>query len=158
MAALLLFHLSGSALAFPADAIAELVLEPRLLRPPAAPSVVAGLLNRRGEPVPVVRLSRLLELPDPPPGLFRVLVVLSRPLRWAVLAERADAVLDLHTQPPPEAGMSFNDCVTALAGIAGGMVAVLSPERLLRRNEILALEDFSQWAGERMEDFSLAHS
>lgn len=158
MAALLLFHLSGTALAFPADAIAELVLEPRLIRLPATPTVVAGLMNRRGQPVPVVRLSRLLGLPEPSSGLFRVLVVLSRPLHWAVLVERADAVLDLRTQPPPEAGMTFNNCVTALAATADAMVAVLSPERLLRRREALALEDFRQRSRERMEEFSLAHS
>jgi purine-binding chemotaxis protein CheW len=152
------FRLSGARLALPADCVAEIVLEPQLTRPPAAPPVMAGLMNLRGCVVPVIRLERLLELPAPAPGPFRPLLVLSRPppAPWAVLVEQVEAVLgnDFRGEPPP-ADLAFNDCVVAVLATPDGLVAVLAPERLMRKREALALEAFVDRANARLEDFGV---
>lgn len=152
------FRLSGTRLALPADCIAEIVLEPRLVRPPTAPPVVAGVMVLRGCLVPVIRLERLLELPKPANLPFRPLLVLSRPppAPWAVLVERVEEILGPEfVRLPPPADLAFDDCVSALLATPEGAVPVLAPERLLRKRESLALEVFRDRAAARLEDFSL---
>ncbi len=154
---LVIFRLSGLRLALPADCLAEIVLEPRLVRPPAAPEVVAGIMDLRGSMVPVVRLDRLLSLPPPARGAFRPLLVLSRPppAPWAFLVEAVEdaAMAELSPVPPD---LAFDDCVSAAMPTSEGVVAVLAPERLLRRRESQALEEFRDHAAARLEEFRLA--
>lgn len=150
------FRLSRVRLALPADCLAEIVLEPRLIRPPTAPKVVAGVMDLRGCMVPVVRLDRLLGLPAPSSAPFRPVLVLSRPppAPWAVLVDEVEDVVDSGTPrlpSPPE--IAFDDCVLGLLPLSGGPVPVLAPERLLRKRETLALEDFGDRAAIRLEDF-----
>jgi purine-binding chemotaxis protein CheW len=153
------FRLSGARLALPADSVAEIVLEPRLLRPPAAPEVVAGVMDLRGCAVPVVRLERLLGLPPPACAAFRPLLVLSRPppAPWAVLAEAVEQIVC--AGPAPVAAprdLAFDDCLAFMLATPQGMVPVLAPERLLRKRETLALEEFRDIAAARLEEFRLA--
>lgn len=153
------FLLSGVRLALPADCIAEIVLEPRLVRPPTAPNVVAGVMDLRGCMVPVVRLERLLDLAASSPAPFRPVLVLSRPppAPWAVLVDQVEEVLGtgVPCRPPP-LDVSFDDCVQGMLPLAAGPVPVLAPERLLRKREALALEEFRDRAAARLEGFDLA--
>lgn len=152
----LTFRLSGGRLALPADCVAEIVLEPRLDRLPTAPPVVAGVMNLRGDAVPVLRAERILGRAEPVPAPFRAVIVLSRPppAPWALLVDRADDVApaSLSAVPPD---MAFDDCVCGVLVLADGLVPLLSPERLLRRREADALEAFRDRAAERLKEFSL---
>lgn len=156
---LVVFAVSGQRLAVAAEAVAEIVHEPALLHPPAMPPVLAGLLQLRGQVVPVVRPDRLLGLPPPAPAPYRVLLVLSGAAAapWALLADHAEAVCEAGelAQPPPD--IAFDDCIVAVAALPGGAVPVLSVERLLRRREIEALTSFARRAADRWEEFSLGH-
>lgn len=155
---LVMFAVSGSTLALPADAVSEFVPEPALLRPPGMPSVLAGLFRLRGRVVPAVRTERLLDLPPPRPGPFRALVVLrSSEGPWALLVERVMAVVSAGELAPAPAGLSFYDCVMALHSTAEGAVPVLSPYRLMRRRESLALASFADRAAQRWEEFAVGH-
>ncbi|HLO79184.1 MAG TPA: chemotaxis protein CheW, partial [Magnetospirillum sp.] len=137
---LVMFAVSGRRLAFPADAVAELVLEPALESPPEMPTVLAGLFNLRGRVVPVVRPDRLLGLPPPAAGLFRTLLVINgRDGPWALLAERALAVVEADAAEAAPADVSFDDCVVAMHAAPEGAVPVLSPDRLVRRREAQVL-------------------
>lgn len=150
---------SGWLLALPAAAIAELVHEPALVQPPNMPAVLAGLLNLRGQVVPVLRPDVLLNLPPPPPGPFRVLLVFhgtsgeSPGLVWALLVERAMAVIVADTLEPVPPGHSLGDCVVALLPGAEAPVPVLDPGRLMRRSEALALAEFAEREGQRWGEF-----
>lgn len=156
---LLVFTLAGTRLAMPTDAVAEIVFEPRLVRPPGAPPAVAGVMNLRGWLVPVVRLARLFSLPPSPAGAFRPLIVLRRPAPWAVqVDEVADvvAVTDADLRPPL-GGTIFDQCVTAVYAAPGGqMIPVLSPDCLLDRREVEALAAMRDRAAERWKEFALA--
>ncbi|MBC7951325.1 MAG: chemotaxis protein CheW [Rhodospirillaceae bacterium] len=153
------FRLSGIRLALPADCMAEMVLEPRLTRPPTAPPVVAGVMDLRGSLIPVIRLDRLLDLPPPARTPFRPVLVLSRPppAPWAVLVEAVEEVLGPEfPRVAAPSDLAFDDCVLGMLVLPGGPVPVLAPERLLRKREAMALEDFRDRAAARLEEFSLA--
>lgn len=158
---LVLAAVSGEMLAVPADAVAELVHEPALIRPPRLPEAVAGFFRLRGHAVPVLRPDAVLGLPPPRWGPFRVLLVFHGAYggRWALLVERALEVVEVPESEvlPVPAGHSLGECVAALVRWADGVVPVLAPERLLSRREALAVAELSQWAEQRWEEFSVGH-
>lgn len=153
---LVVFLAAGHRLALPADAVAEIVFEPRLARPPGMPAALAGVMDWRGVLVPVVRLGRLFGLPEAP-GAFRKLVVLRRPppaAPWAVLVDEVvevAAVADDGMKPPPPEVGGFAPCVAAMAGD----VAVLSPDRLLDHREAEAVAGQRDRVAERWKEFAL---
>lgn len=156
---LVMFAVSGRRLAVSADAIASIVPEPALLCPPQMPTVLAGVFQLRGRLVPVMRPDRLLDLAAPAPGPFRVLLVfVGAHGEWALLAERALAVVEAGELAPVPADSSFDDCVIAMRPMVDGPVPVLSAARLLRRHEAAALAEFTARAQQRWEDFALGHA
>lgn len=158
---LVVVAVSGAALAVPADALAELVHEPELVRPPRLPAAVAGFFRLRGRVVPVLRPEVLFDLPPPLAGPFRVLLVFRGVGEgsWALLVERALSVIEAPSNllEPVPAGHSLGDCVSALLAGPDGPVPVLAPERLLLRREEMAMAELSQWAEQRWEEFSIGH-
>lgn len=156
---MVLVAVSGWLLALPAAAIAELVHEPALVLPPHAPAALAGLLNLRGQVVPVLRPDVLLSVPSPSPGPFRVLLVFhatpgeAASVGWALLVERATAVVVADTLHPVPPGHSLGDCVVALLPRDGVAVPVLEPGRLLRRSEAQALTEFAEREWRRLGEF-----
>lgn len=158
---LVLVAVAGTTMAVPASALAELVHEPELVRPPRLPTALAGLFRLRGRVVPVLRPEVLLDLPPPPPGPFRVLLVFHGAAggRWALLVERALAVVEApaHLLEPVPGGHSLGACVAALLAGPDGGVPVLAPERLLLHREEMAVVEFTQWAEQRWEEFSGGH-
>lgn len=156
------FTAVGRDLAFPVAAIAEVVALPRLMRPPATPPLVEGIMNLRGQPVPVILLSLLLDLPRSPQGPFTIqtaftTAIVFKPGIEGGWAAQADRVLDVVTWPdstvgPAPADLAFNDCVAGIRTEADGrMVPVLSPERLLERRERLILAAYRDRAQQRQE-------
>lgn len=158
----LVFDVSSTLMALPAEAVAEMVLLPRLARFPAMPAMLEGVMNLRGHAVPVIAMARLLGLGGGAPGRFSPVVVLGGAVRWGALVDRAVAVDHLTPSPdPPPPDLSFNDCVAAMAvGAAGGepLLPVLDPARLLTRREILVLGDFRRLAEDRLEEWSGARA
>lgn len=159
---LLLVAVSGRILAVPVAAVVELVHEPALVRPPRMPSALAGLFSLRGQVVPVLRPDVLLDLPPPPPGPFRVLVVFRGEggVPWALLVERALAVAEDRDAAPVPPGQGLDDPVIALLPlpqerVPQERVPVLAPERLLRRSEAAVLAEFAELSRRRWGDFTL---
>src|SRR5579872_2337227 len=77
---LLIFHTSGLDCAFPLEAVREIVPMAQLSSPPGMPTVLAGFLDLRGTAIPIVRMDRLLDLPEQPAGLHTPMIVLRRVL------------------------------------------------------------------------------
>jgi purine-binding chemotaxis protein CheW len=159
---LLVFILAGTSLALPTEAVAEIVFEPRLVRPPGAPPALAGVMNLRGWLVPVVGLAQLFGLPPSPAGVFRPLIVLRRPAPlpapWAVRVDQVvDVVAAAHEELLPPLGATlFAACVTSVyASSEGAMIPVLSPDCLLDRREAEALAAMRDRAAERWKEFAL---
>lgn len=151
----LVFSVAGTRLALPAEAVSEIVFEPRLARPPGIPPAMAGVMNRGGTWVPVVLLARLLGLPDSPPGPFRKLVVMRRPAAAAPWAVVVDDVVEVAAADVPfsPAGDVPIPCVAGMSPHADGPVLLLSPECLLDRREVTVVEALRRRAAERWKEF-----
>lgn len=155
------FALSGSDLALPLGAVREVVPMASLLRPPGLPHALEGLLRLGDvpEPVPVLRLDRLFGLPEADvPGLHTPIVLMRRgedtpgERLLGLLVERAHGIVDVApgamAELPPAS--VFADCAPAQVALpGGGSAALLSPERLLLREERERLDSFLREAERR---------
>jgi purine-binding chemotaxis protein CheW len=132
-------------IALPTESIREIVPMPALARLPGQPAVLEGFLNLRGAVIPVLRLARLLDLPESEPGLYTPLAVLDADAGdFAVMADKAVEIASVSSGAltPVEEHASFNSCVEAQIELNGRAVAVLSPERLLLEKERQSIADF----------------
>jgi purine-binding chemotaxis protein CheW len=155
---LLIFHSSGLNFAFPLEAVREIVPMAWLSSPPGLPSGLAGFLDLRGTAIPIVRLDRLFDLPEQPPGLYTPILVLRGVLgpigilvnsvRGIVPASSAQ-LLDL-----PE-DRTFQGCATAAIQFDGDLIHVLSPAALLQADEDRLLADYTAISQARMLNFGL---
>src|ERR1700731_3095496 len=92
---LVVFHLAGQLVALPLENVESIAPMARLARPPGLPCLLEGVLNVSGEAIPVVRLDRLLQLPERRPGLYSMLIVLRgvSDCRTALLVDRVTEIL-----------------------------------------------------------------
>ena len=83
--------------------------------------------------MPVLRLDRLLQLPERRPGLYSMLLLLKGEshTQVAMLVDRVSEILHVpNNEVLPVAGEdSFNSCVEATVNMRGHVVHVLSPAR-----------------------------
>lgn len=154
---LLIFHAGGLDCAFPLEAVQEIVPMATLFSPPGLPSGLAGFLNLRGTAVPILRLDRLLELPERQPGLHAPLIVLrgasgSNYCPTGVLVDFVRAIV-----PMPSTSLlaipeddTFRGCATAALELDGDRVHLLSAAALLDVNEIRSLADYTAMAQARL--------
>jgi purine-binding chemotaxis protein CheW len=124
----------------PVRAVRE-ILDYRLpCRLPDAPAHLAGLIDVRGQAVPVIDLRIRLGLPAiPPTGSTRVLVLDidlgGRTLALGLIADRVFEVAELDhamVQPPPDIGVGWpTGHIQAIARHGNGFVIVLDLPALL---------------------------
>lgn len=154
---LLVFHLAGQLAAVPLAEVERIAPMAHLARPPGLPSPVEGILNLAGRAVPVWRLDRLLQLPERSPGLYSMLILLKgiADCRTAMLVDRVSEILSVPQSAllPVEAKDSFNACAEAEVSIKGRMIHLLSPARMLLRQEREALTEFQTMAQRRLQDW-----
>ena len=116
--ALLSFYSAGRVAAVPLESVERIVPMAQLACPPSLPSLLKGILNLAGRSVPVLRLDRLLQLPEQPPGLYSMLIVLKglSDSQIAVLVDRVSEVLTVPVSALLPIGKedSFNACVEAV--------------------------------------------
>jgi len=89
--ALLMFHVGGQFSALPLECVERIEPMAQLAHPPGTPSPVEGILNLGGRAVAVLRLDRLLQLPERLPGLYSMLILLKdvSDARVALLVDRS---------------------------------------------------------------------
>jgi purine-binding chemotaxis protein CheW len=137
----LVFELEGRRFGVPADRVREVVRAVALTPVPGAPSVVEGLLDLRGEVLPVLDLRRRFELPIRPLKLSDQLIVLELVSRTVAL--RVDAVGALlrldDGQPEPLPSAALAPFLRGLVRLAEGMILLPEPERFLLEAEAEAL-------------------
>lgn len=136
------------------DAVREVVPIARLSCPPGLPSTLAGFLALDGQQVPVLRLARLLGLPEVSIGLYTPLIVLRGADRGeaglALLVDRVRAVVSGGSHSPLERTHSFNGCARSLLQVENELVPVLAPGRLLLEEERHRIADFERLTRERL--------
>jgi purine-binding chemotaxis protein CheW len=150
----LIFDLSNQACALPLSAVRRILPMALLSTPPSPPPFLEGILNWKGEAIPVIRASRLFQLPDVPLERYTPLILLKKePMNHvALLADRIRAILDvppdqLSAAPPDH---SLKDCVVATFTGDGQTVFALSPDQLLLKEESLRVDHFRQEENRRL--------
>jgi len=152
-------ELAGQLYGIPLLEVQELVPMATLSGPPDLPAVLAGFLNLAGEAIPVLRLDRMLRLPEKAAGLYTPLIVL-RGLdgRLALMAERVNrirAVADEAVLPLPESH-TFNDCVEGMVTEGDRVLLLLSPGRLLLEKEQQCLAELQDREQVRLREMGEA--
>ncbi len=139
----LLFTLEGQRYALPSADVRELVRAARLTPLPRAPDVVEGLLNLRGELLPVLDLRRRFRLPARPLSpMDHFIVARAGPRTVALRVDRAEGLLRLEPgtwdgTPGELPGVGY---VAGAAKLADGLVLVHDLRTFLSEAEALALD------------------
>jgi purine-binding chemotaxis protein CheW len=113
--------------AIPLSAVTEVVRNPQCAAIPLAPPVVAGVLQVRGEVVPVVQLSRVVSLPDPAPKTALTALLARRGARRAALL--VEAVEDIRPADPNER-RAAPPGKPHVMWMTGDLIPVLDPDRI----------------------------
>lgn len=153
-----LFEVAGMVCALDRAAVRELLPIPRLWRPPATPSTVAGILDLGGVAVPVLRLNRLLGLEgrEAEDDVYRHLILVDGAVSDMAVALLVDRVLDV---VKPEGGVaasghaSLNGCVTGEIAHGGALVHLVAVERILMAAEQQGIAELGQAAALRLAEW-----
>jgi chemotaxis signal transduction protein len=158
--AMVVFYLGEKLAALPLESVEKIVPMADLARPPGLPAPLEGILNLAGASVPVLRLDRLLQLPERRPGLYSMLVLLKggSGKQVALLVDRVSEILHLRNEQvlPVSEEDSFNACVEATINMRGNVVHVLSPSRILLEREHESLSAFRTIEQLRLDDWEPA--
>jgi len=137
------FTVSGDDFALPSRTAREIVRYARLARVPGVTRAVRGVLNLRGEPVPVLDVAQRLDIGEIRIDL-KTPILITRVHGWSIglLVER---VLDVVTVDPaglkaPSSGMSGGRFVAAVGNLEGKLVQVVDVESLASPSELEELE------------------
>jgi len=143
----LVFQVQSTSLAVPLGQVLEVDRVPRVARVPGASESLCGLVNLRGEIVPLLDLRAMLDLPSPPAGIAGRLVVVRRSGEDGPCAVKVDslggiALLDPTAleSPAPELDSHIVPWVT------GASVHRNRPVQLFDLNRLLAAQP--EWAAE----------
>ncbi|HEY8615913.1 chemotaxis protein CheW [Phenylobacterium sp.] len=151
----LIFGLGEERYGFPIEAVQEVVTLPETVtRLPRAPAFVAGVMNLRGAPLPVVDQRRRFGVPGSAAGRPRVIVTR---VGETLVGFAVDTVTEILEAPEesvsatPELGADAARLFDRVAQLTadGGMVLLVNPQELLDRAEadlLAALADGAQLA------------
>lgn len=138
---LLVVEVAGHRCGLPAAAVVEVHAAVELVPLPDAPEVVVGLVNRRGQALPVLDLRRRLGLSSRPTELDDRLVVLRLPERLVAL--QVDAAVDVLTVSDAAVDEAVTAQATRTRGAAlldDGLLVVLDLAAFLADDEAAELE------------------
>lgn len=150
------FQISELKCALPLDQIGELLPMAQLSAVPMMPPFVEGILNLAGQEIPVLRLDRLLELPEQTLGINSVLVILRSAEPTVALV--VDAVDDAKQVTKDTQVVPFNDercfkrCFLADLRFAETTHHLISVENLLLTEERERLTNFQTREDQRLSD------
>lgn len=113
---------------------------------PCVPAFVLGIVNLRGEMLPIIDLKKFFELPDKGLGdLNKIIVLRSGEALFSVLADaiagvRRVLLADVHPSPPALTGIRRD----YLKGITAERLVVLDAEKLLSDKSIVVQEEVGE--------------
>jgi len=147
-----LFRVGESRLALMTSEVREVLHLPALTAVPGTPPGVLGYYRAGRDVVPVVRLDRLLGLPEQPIRRNSPLVVLRREPILALLVEEVQDVVEVEPRAlgPLAYEESLYGCAAATLNLGEGPASLLSGARLLSLDEERRLDELQVLARERM--------
>ena len=151
------FSLSGRALAIPGEHVREIVPMADVSTAPAMPGILEGFLNLGGAAIPVMRLDRLFDWPEPARRMYSCVIIMET--REAPLGFFADEAMAARPVPsgdilPCPQSQTFNGCVAADIDIDGRRFHLLSPARVLLEQESRRIAEFQVMEQKRLNDLA----
>ncbi|WP_291846416.1 chemotaxis protein CheW [Bradyrhizobium sp.] len=147
----LIFRLDDNEFALPIDAVDEVARVPdQITRLPKTPKFLEGVINLRGEVLPVVDQRRRFEMPPTTDGANRRLVVVrSDRHRAGLIVDGVSEVLRCSpdaVQPSPDLTGEALGLVHSVINLeaSGRIVLLLDPSELLTRTERGLLDSFAK--------------
>ena len=134
------FSIGGERYAFEARWVREIVVLRELAPLPCTPAFVQGVVSVRGRIVSAVDLRRFWGLPECGIVDFhRIIVLRGCDMEFGVLADRVDGVASFRPSELLRDASAFPAGVAAqhILGVAGGKIALLDAEALLRDRRII---------------------
>jgi purine-binding chemotaxis protein CheW len=134
------FRLDGQRYAAPIHLVREVGYMQQTTRLPLTPDWVEGVVDLRGEVLPVINLRRRLGLPEKPATDETRLMVLSSGLRSAALiVDEVDTVVTLDEaqigQPDPDLLPGAEEYLTGVARTPEGLLVLIDLVRLVGLTE-----------------------
>ena len=140
---LLRVHLGGTVVGLPASSVRELLRAVAITSVPGAPTIIEGVVNVRGQLVPVIDVRRRLALPAKTLDPDEFLVILREGTR--TLAMRVDDVDDLVEIPADgaEPSVELSPALRDLAGLTArpdGVLVIYDPAAFVSQAEAEAVD------------------
>jgi purine-binding chemotaxis protein CheW len=151
----LVFRLGSDEFGLPIDAVDEVAVVPeQITRVPKTPKFLEGVINLRGEVLPVVDQRRRFDMPKLEDGAGRRLVVVrTQRHRAGLIVDSVSEVLRCSTEAVEKAPELTEDIARLIQGVvnleeAERIVLLLDPTELLTRAERGLLDTFETDAGQ----------
>ncbi len=134
-----LFNIAEDTYAIPVEVLIEIIISPKIFPVPTTPSHVLGVINLRGNIVPIVDIRPALSLPQRSIS-GQIAIIRQGSMMLGFIVDTVSAVISLpisYVQPlPSEAGLqqSFKSSTRFLRGIIQrdtGVAALLNIERVI---------------------------
>jgi len=139
------FVIHGEEYGVPILCVQEIIRYETLTRVPQSPSYVDGVLNLRGQVIPVINLRRKFELPERElDKSTRIIVVEVRSRVMGMVVDEVSEVLQVNKEdiaPPPPMGTHLRtDYISGMAKINETLVILLEIDKILTTEESMVLE------------------
>jgi len=153
---LTIFHLGDELLAVEARAVQEIALMARLSKPNGLPALIAGFLNLAQRPIPILRLDRLLSLPEQKLGLYTQILILRDTTGASVgwIVDRVDQITPVRQEDilPVPKNHCFRDCAKGVITRNDTSISILAPDRVLLEQERRCILDFQAREQDRLRE------
>lgn len=142
----LTLFLEGEHYGIEVERVREIVAWAKITRIPKAPPYIRGVMNLRGNIIPVLDLRARFSLPRREVDIFTsIVVVLVEGISLGLMVDRVDEVIsvdEVHLSIPPHFGNKIDvSCLKQMAQGEFGVVAVLSLEAILSQEEWARLDN-----------------
>jgi purine-binding chemotaxis protein CheW len=138
-----IFTLESKQFALPLEAVQRVVNAAAVTTLPKAPEIVAGLVNYRGNILPVIDISRRFHLPEKkiePQHYF--VIVHSAGKGYALVADKVEGLIAESSEniTPPTAIMAGMEFLAGIMKLENGLMLIPDLDKLLTHEETLALK------------------
>ncbi len=132
------FELGPACYALPVERVREVLRVPWISKLPRSPEALLGVVNVRGQVLPVLDLRALLGHPSRPPDRHaRLLVARSGEVEAGLVVERVRSIAEIPRrdlrEPPTLSGSLPRELIAGQASHEGSLVALLNLDAVLER-------------------------
>ena len=119
----------------------EILLPQDIVRVPRAPQIMEGVINLRGQVIPIVSLRARMDIPVRP--FDKKTRIINLELNDMIVGFLVDSIEHIHTistadiqEPPTTLFAADSECVTGIAQIGDKMLVLLDADKLVSTEEL----------------------